>query len=55
MIGEIRSAAARFFAEAGDYLDTPQHPWLGVSMYLISAMALGGLLGEASHTAALII
>ena len=37
---------ASFAEEAGDYLGTPQHPTLGLGMYLLSAFALGNLLCE---------
>ena len=36
-----------FYAEAGESLGTPQHPLLGMSLYLLSTFALGILLSEA--------
>jgi hypothetical protein len=43
----IAGIGSTFFEEAGKIFDTPRHPWLGVSLYLISAFALGSLLSEA--------
>jgi hypothetical protein len=50
MLAELLFAASEigstFFAEAGEYFGTPRHPWLGVSLFLISTFALGTLLSE---------
>ncbi len=51
MLAKLRFAASEigsvFFAEAGEYFGTPHHPWLGVSLFLMSSFALGNLLCEA--------
>ena len=58
MLAELQFATSKvgstFFAEAGEHFGTPHHPWLGISLFLLSSFALGNLLGEAWRAVGLI-